>query len=186
MAAASTITSGLAERYATALFDLAKEDGQIDAVMQDLDSVRTMLDESEDLRRTIRSPVISASAQAQAITAVADRAGLSSLTKQFLGLLAHKRRLFALPQIIEAFRAIVAKDRGEISCEVISAAELQDNQIAALRESVSAQAGKDVNLSVRVEPELLGGVVVRIGSRMIDASLRTKLQNLEHSMRGIG
>jgi len=176
--------SGLAGRYATALFELAEEQDALDAVAGDLDGFRTLLRESADFVRLIRSPVLSRDEQARAVAAIAERAGCHALTGRFLGLLAHKRRLFALPEIIEAYGAMLAAHRGEVAAEVVSAVELSDEQTAAIREQLTRVVGQEIRLAQRVDPALLGGLVVRIGSRMIDASLRTKLHRLELAMRG--
>jgi F-type H+-transporting ATPase subunit delta len=176
----------LASRYATALFELADEQGALDAVAGDLATVEAMLGESAALREAMRSPVVSRKSQAAAVTAIAERAGLGSQTRNFLGVLAGNRRLFALPGIIRAFQAMLATRRGEVTAEVTSAVPLDEAQVAALRQSVSRYAGKAVQLRTEVDPRLLGGLVVRIGSRMVDASLRTKLQQLELAMKGVG
>jgi F-type H+-transporting ATPase subunit delta len=169
-----------------ALFELADEGGALDAVAADLATVETMLAESEALREIIRSPVVSRTSQAAAVIAIAGRAGLGELTRNFLGVLASNRRLFVLSGIIRAFQAMLAIRRGEVTAEVTSAVPLDDGQLAALRESVSRYAGKAVSLRTEVDPGLLGGLVVRIGSRMVDASLRTRLQQLELAMKGVG
>ncbi len=180
------MTSGLAERYATAVFDLANESDALDRVARDLLDLSSMLKSSDDLRRMIKSPLISTDVQVQAITALAERCEFDQLTTKFLGLVAIRRRLFALSEIIDAYQRMLARHRGEVRCEVVSAVELSDTQVSSIKEGVAAFAGKDVTLDMRTDPELLGGLVVRLGSRMFDASLRTKLRNLEHSMRGLG
>lgn len=174
----------MAGRYAVALFELAREQNALDETARDLEGLRTLVAESDDLRRLIRSPVVSREEQARAITAVSERAGFGQLTTRFLGLLAHKRRLFALPDVIDAFDAMLAAHRGEVSAEVISAVALTDEQTAEIRKQLAASVGQEVTLSTAVDPRLLGGLVVRLGSRMIDASLRTKLRQLELAMRG--
>ncbi len=184
MPASSTDASGLAGRYAAALFELAEDRDALDAVAGDLGDFRSLLDESADLRRLIRSPVLAREDQGRAIVALAERAGFDRLTVQFLGLLAHKRRLFALPEIIAAYQAMLARHRGEISAEVSSAVALSKAQLKAVQQQLSAAMGQSVTLASAVDPGLLGGLVVRVGSRMIDASLRTKLQRLELAMKG--
>ncbi|MEO1019004.1 MAG: F0F1 ATP synthase subunit delta [Pseudomonadota bacterium] len=186
MSSPSTTTSGLADRYATALFDLANERDALESVSADLDGVRAMLAESSDLRRMIKSPLLSGDDQKRAMAALADNANLNELTSQFLGLLAVNRRLFALSEMIEAFQQRLARHRGELRCEIVSAVDLTDDQVASLRQGISTYAEKDVRLDLRTDPSILGGLIVRLGSRMFDASLATKLRNLEHSMRGIG
>jgi F-type H+-transporting ATPase subunit delta len=182
--ASSADASGLAGRYAAALFELADDEGALDAVAGDLGSFRSLLDESEDLRRLIRSPALSREDQGRAITTLAERAGFQQLTARFLGLLAHKRRLFALPEIIASYQAMLAHHKGEVGAELVSAVPLTDDQARAVQEQLSASLGQTVTLARTVDPALLGGLVVRVGSRMIDASLRTKLQRLELAMKG--
>jgi F-type H+-transporting ATPase subunit delta len=174
----------LAGRYAVALFELAEDRDALDAVAEDLRNFRSLLDESADLRRLIRSPVLSREDQGRAVTALAERAGLSPLTRQFLGLLAHKRRLFVLPEIITAYLAMLGEHRGEVSAELTSAVALSEEQLEAVRQRLTEAMGQAVTLSTAVDSNLLGGLVVRVGSRMIDASLRTKLQRLEVAMKG--
>jgi F-type H+-transporting ATPase subunit delta len=180
------MASGLATRYATALFDLAKGEDALDAVAGDLAQVERLLAESAELRAALRSPLLTRGQQESAVTAVADRAGVRPLTSRFLGVLAQNRRLFVLPQIIRAFRAMLATARGEVTAEVASATPLDEAQLETLKESVSRHVGKAVSLTAEVDPSLMAGIVVRIGSRMIDASLKTRLQQLEIAMRGVG
>lgn len=180
----SASVSGLAGRYAVALFELARDQNALDSVGEDLRGLRSLLDESDDLKRLIRSPVLSRDEQGRAIVAIAERAGCHDLTRRFLGLLAHKRRLFALPDVIEAYGVMLARHRGEVSGEVVSAVPLSEAQIEAVQKRLAESTGQSVRLSTAVDPNLLGGLVVRVGSRMIDASLRTKLQRLELAMRG--
>jgi F-type H+-transporting ATPase subunit delta len=143
-----------------------------------------MLDESADLRRLVRSPVISREDQGKALAALGERAGFNALTAKFLGVVAEHRRLFALPGIIEAYSAMLAEHKGEVGAELVSAVPLQDQQVTTLEKQLSSAVGKQVLLSARVDPGLLGGLVVRVGSRMLDASLRTKLRQLELAMKG--
>jgi F-type H+-transporting ATPase subunit delta len=175
----------LAGRYATALFDLALERGALEKVEADLAAVEASLQESPDLKRMLRSPIVSREEHERTLGAVADRLGLGDLVRNFLGLLAQKRRLLALEGVIAEFRLLAAAHRGEETAEVVSAAPLEQGELDRLRESVARHAGRAVNLTARVDPSLLGGLIVRIGSRMIDASLKTRLQQLELSMRGI-
>ncbi|WGF90703.1 F0F1 ATP synthase subunit delta [Marinivivus vitaminiproducens] len=186
MPAPSASTSGLAERYASALYSLASDNNAVDQVLDDLSKVTAALDGSEDLRRMVGSPGIAYESQTKAILAVADHLGLDDLTRKFLGLIAQQGRLFAVAQIVRAFRERVARERGEVEAEVVSAVPLDDEQTATLRDAVAKFAGKAVSLSIRVDPELIGGLVVRVGSRMIDASLRTKIAQLELSLKGVG
>ena len=184
MAAASTDTSGIAGRYAGALFDLAKEQKALDQVQSDLTGMKGLLAESADLTRLIESPAISKDDQVRALTAVSKKAGASDLTTRFLGLLADKRRAFALPQIINAYEAMLADEKGEVTAELISAVELTKAQVDAVTKKISQSVGKTVSMTLSVDPSLLGGLVVRVGSRMIDASLKTKLHQLELAMKG--
>jgi F-type H+-transporting ATPase subunit delta len=167
-----------------ALFELADEQSALDVAAGDLEGLQSLLAKSPELRRLIRSPVLSREEQARALKAVAERAGFSDLTQRFLGLLAHQRRLFALPEIIGAFEAMLAEHRGEVGAELMSAVPLSEEQIAAVREQLGKAIGQKVRLTAAVDPDLLGGLIVRVGSRMIDASLRTKLHQLEVAMRG--
>jgi F-type H+-transporting ATPase subunit delta len=182
--ASSADASGLAGRYAAALFELAEDRDALDAVAGDLRDLQAMLGDSADLRRLIRSPVLSREDQGAAIVALAERAKFDRLTVQFLGLLAQKRRLFVLPEIIAVYRVMLARHRGEVSAELVSAVALSEAQIEAIKQQLAAAMGQAVTLSSAVDPGLLGGLVVRVGSRMIDASLRTKLQRLELAMKG--
>jgi F-type H+-transporting ATPase subunit delta len=176
----------LATRYATALFELALEQKRLDEVERDLGAVERLLDESDDLARLLSSPVVSRDEQGRAVAAVAKRAGLDELTRNFLGVLAQKRRLFAFRQIAAVFRQLLATHRGEVAAEVVSAVPLNEEQLRSLQESVGKFAGKAVSLNTTVDPSLIGGLVVRVGSRMIDASLKSKLTQLELAMRGVG
>ena len=178
--------ASMAGRYAAALFDLAKEEGQLPKVEADLKAFQAMLDESADLRRLIRSPVISAEDQSDALDAVLAKAGVSPLTVNFFRLIARNRRLFAAADMIRDFRALLARERGEVSADVASAHPLTAEQLAALKDALRVQIGKDVQVNTRVDPGLLGGLVVKVGSKMIDSSLRTKLNNLKVAMKGLG
>jgi F-type H+-transporting ATPase subunit delta len=178
--------SGVAERYASALFDLAREESAVATIEAELTGVQGLLDESDDLRRLIESPVFSAEEQQRAIGAIADKAGIKGLTGNFLRLIAQNRRLFALPGVIVAFRAMAAAERGEIAAEVTSAHELSDGQVAALKAALAESLGKDVTLSTRVDPAILGGLVVKVGSRMIDTSLRTRLMTVKTHLKEVG
>ena len=177
--------ASMAGRYAAALLEIAKDEKQLAQVETDVKAFQRMLDESEDLRRLVRSPVISAEAQARALGAILDRAGIKGLTANFLKLIARNRRLFAVGDMLKTFRAMLARERGEVSADVASAHALTPDQLAALKDALRAQIGKDVQVNTRVDPNLLGGLVVKVGSRMIDSSLRTKLNNLKVAMKGL-
>jgi F-type H+-transporting ATPase subunit delta len=185
VASNSSGASGLADRYAAALFDLADERKELDSIAGDLQSLREMLRESEDLRRLIRSPVVSREDQRRAILALAERAGLSPLARNFLGLVAQNRRLFAVPGMIEAYLELLAERRGEMTAEVVSAQPLSDDQRRRLDEQLRQAMGKKVSVDIRVDPALLGGLTVKVGSRMVDASLKTKLHRLSIAMKGV-
>lgn len=180
------MTSGVAGRYAAALFDLAKDAGSLDAVQQDLADLKRLIGESADLAELVRSPLFSRDEQTRAIGAVLDRAGATDLTKRFLAVVAKNRRLFALRGMIEAYAALLADYRGEMTAEVISAHPLTVSQTEELRDTLSAQLRSKIQLQTSVNASLLGGIVVRVGSRMIDNSLRTKLSNMQLAMKGIG
>jgi F-type H+-transporting ATPase subunit delta len=177
--------ASMAGRYAAALFDLAKEERQLPRLEADLAAFQAMLEESADLRRLVRSPVISAEDQARAIDAILAKAGLSELTANFFKVIARNRRLFAVADMIREFRGLLARERGEVSADVASAHALTPDQLTALKDTLRVQIGKDVQVNTRVDPALLGGLVVKVGSRMIDSSLRTKLSNLKVAMKGI-
>jgi len=181
-----TIVEGVAGRYASALFELASESSNIEGIERDLVNFQALLDESPDLMRLVRSPVIAADDQSKAIAAVLDKAGIGGLTANFLKLVTANRRLFVIQDIIKAFRSLAAKARGEVTAEVTSAFALNDEQIAALKETLKASVGKDVTLQSRVDPGILGGLIVKVGSRMIDSSLKTKLQNMKAVLSGAG
>ncbi|MEW4447509.1 F0F1 ATP synthase subunit delta [Qipengyuania sp. JC766] len=178
------IKASLAGRYASALFDLASENGTVTAVETDLETLRAALAESEDLRAATANPELSRSAQGAAMQAVGKHLGLSELTLNFLGVLASNRRLGALPAIIRAFRAIASSQRGEIAAEVSSAHALTDEQIATLKQKLTAREGRTVQLTHSVDPDLLGGLVVTIGSKRIDGSIRTRINSLTQAMKG--
>ena len=186
MAADDTIVEGVAGRYAAALFDLAKDSSKIAEVEADLVKFSGLLDMSEDFKNMVRSPVLAAADQSKALEAVMAKAGISGLAANFFKLIAANRRLFAAQDMIKAFRALAAKARGEMTAEVTSATALNDAQTAQLKETLKASIGKDVTLNARVDPSLLGGLIVKVGSRMIDSSLRTKLQNLKVQLSGTG
>ncbi len=186
MADTSQLISGVAERYASSLYELALEAGSVDAVGADLDRLQAMLDESEDLRRLIQSPVFSSEDQLRAISAVADKAGIRGLVGNFIKVVAGNRRLFALPGMIRAFRQIAAAQRGEVTAEVTSAHALTPAQEQELKSALKGVTGKDVVVAVTVDPTLLGGLIVKVGSRQIDTSLRTKLSTLKLALKEVG
>lgn len=186
MASNENVVEGVAGRYASALFDLAKEASQVPQVEADLKKFQGLLGESEDLVRLVRSPVISTEDQSKAIEAIVGKAGISGLAANFFKLIASNRRLFAVEDIIKAYSALSAKARGEVAAEVTSAVALNEAQTADLKQALKASVGKDVTLNAKVDPSLLGGLIVKVGSRMIDSSLRTKLQTLKVELGGTG
>jgi F-type H+-transporting ATPase subunit delta len=186
LAAESTGISGLAERYAAALFELADERRELDAVAGDLRELRAMLAESGDLLRLVRSPVLTRAEQGKAMAAIASDAKLSQLTSDFIGVVAANRRLFAVPAMIAAFLAKLAERHGEVTAEVTAAQPLSEAQQNTLGDQLRRVVGSNVAVEVRVDPSLLGGMVLKIGSRMVDGSLKGQLQRLQLSMKGIG
>jgi len=186
VAAEDPSVSGVSGRYATALFELARDERSIDAVKADLDKFDAMLNESADLKRLVRSPVFAADAQSKALSAVLEKAGITGISANFLKVLTANRRLFAVAGVIGAFRALVAKFKGEASADVTVAEPLSDKNLDALRSALHAISGKDVTLNVKVDPSIIGGLVVKLGSRMVDSSLRTKLNSIKHAMKEAG
>lgn len=178
--------SGMPGRYATALFELASEAKAIDAVSSDLDDFQSMLESSEDLRRLVRSPVFSADEQASALSAVLEKAEIDGISANFIGLVARNRRLFALPEMIRGFRGLVSAAKGEVTAEVTSADKLSAAQKKALAAELKDALGKDANITETVDPSLLGGLIVKVGSRMIDSSLKSKLNSLRIAMKEVG
>nr|WP_210328887.1 F0F1 ATP synthase subunit delta [Mesorhizobium amorphae] len=186
VAQSSSPISGVAERYAGSLFELAQQANSVAKVEADLNSFEAMLNGSDDLMRLIKSPVFSSEDQAKAIAAIADKAGITGLTGNFLRVVAKNRRLFAVPGMIKAFRQIAAEHRGEAAAEVTSAHELTAAQQTELKAALKSVAGKDVAITVTVDPSLLGGLVVKMGSRQIDTSLKTKLNSLKLALKEVG
>jgi len=186
LAGDNTSLSDLAGRYASALLDLADEQKALDQVSGDLQTLRSMIGESEDLRRLLGSPVITRDEQRRAMTALMEKAGIGQLTQRFVLVVANNHRLFALPAMIEGYLAELARRRGEITAAVTSARSLSDAQQAALLDALRSAVGSKVQLDLKVDPALIGGLVVKVGSRMIDSSLRSKLQRLQLAMKGVG
>jgi F-type H+-transporting ATPase subunit delta len=186
VAAEDPSVSGVSGRYATALFELARDEKSIDAVKADLDRFDALLGESADLKRLVRSPVFSADTQLKALIAVLDRAGITGIAANFLKVLTRNRRLFAITDVIRAFRALVANFKGEASADVTVAERLSDRNLDALKTALKSVTGKDVALNVKVDPSIIGGLVVKLGSRMVDSSLRTKLNSIKYAMKEAG
>jgi F-type H+-transporting ATPase subunit delta len=180
------MTTGVAERYASALFELAKEQKAQVAVEQDLIRFQGLIDASADLRRLILSPAFAAKDQAKALTAIMERAGIAGLAANIVKVLANNRRLFTVSDVIKNYRLIAASARGEVSADVTSAHPLTAAQMQSLKDQLRASVGREVTIQSKVDPALLGGLVVKVGSRMIDSSLRTKIEQLKVAMKGTG
>jgi F-type H+-transporting ATPase subunit delta len=186
MASETIHISGAAGRYATALFELALEEGQLDAVETSLQTFRTALDESADLQRLVTSPAFTAETQAKALKVIFRVLKLGPLTENFLQLLVKNRRLYTVRNIIKGFQALTAAHRGEVTAEVISAAPLTQDQMQRISASIRDGLGKTARIDARVDPSLLGGLIVKVGSRMIDTSLKTRLNALKSAMKEVG
>ncbi len=178
------IQASLSGRYASALFELVSEAGKVSAVESDLEKLDAALSESAELSALITNPEVSRADLGKAMSALGDAMGLDALTKNFLGVLAENRRLSHLPAMIGAFNAIAAAQRGEVTAEVASAHPLNDEQVEALQQKLKAREGRNVKILTSVDPELLGGLVVTIGSKRIDSSIRTRLNSLAQAMKG--
>jgi len=182
----ASISTGIAQRYATAVFELAKESKKLAAVEKDLDALDAALGESADLTAMIASPVYSRSDQAKAVTALATKMGLSTMIAGALGVMAEKRRLFILPQFVSGLRAAIAEDKGEVTAEVTAAKAMTKAQQDKLAKALKASVGKDVKIKLAVDESLIGGLVVKVGSKMIDSSIRSRLNALQNSMKEVG
>lgn len=176
----------MAGRYATAVFELAVEEHTLDQVMANLDRFDALIAESADLLRLVRSPVFGAEEQQAALVAVLDRAGIGGTAANFLRLVTANRRLFAVRDMIRALHVLVAQHKGEVTAYVTVAERLADRHLAALKDALKSVTGKDVMLDIKVEPAIIGGLVVKVGSRMVDASLKTKLNSIRHAMKEVG
>jgi F-type H+-transporting ATPase subunit delta len=178
------IDPGVAGRYATALFELALEEKAVDAVKQDLDRFDALIAESPDLNRLVRSPVFGADEQLKALSAILDKAGIKGIAANFLRVITTNRRLFAVRDMIRGYRTLLARHRGEVTAQVTVADKLSDTNLDALKSALkSVTGGKDIDLEIDVEPAIIGGLIVKIGSRMIDSSLRTKLNAIKVAMK---
>ncbi len=184
MAGEDPLTSGMAGRYANALFELALEHKAVDAVKADLDQFDALIAANPDLARLVRSPVFGADEQLKALAAILDKAGIKGLAANFLRVITTNRRLFAVRDMVRAYRALVARHKGEVTAHVTVAEELNDKNVDALKSALkSITGGKDVDLDVKVDPAIIGGLVVKVGSRMVDSSLRTKLNAIKFAMK---
>lgn len=186
MAQSSSPISAVAERYASSLFELAQQANSVAKVESDLNDFEAMLKDSADLSRLINSPVFSSDEQAKAIDAIVARAKIAGLAGNFLRVVAKNRRLFAVPGMIQAFRRIAAEHRGETAAEITSAHALTAAQQTELKAALKSVAGKDVAITITVDPSLLGGLIVKMGSRQIDTSLKTKLNSLKLALKEVG
>jgi len=186
LAEQNSVLTQIARPYAAALFDLSQSEGSADAVESALDDLQKLAVESDDFRRFLRSPVISADEKSGAVEAILSKAGLNPTVANFVKVVARNGRLFALPAIIKAFKALTAAGRGEVIAEVTSAAALSGAQIKALADTLKQKLGKTVTLTEHVDPSLIGGLVVKVGSQMIDSSLKTKLAAMKIAMKEVG
>jgi F-type H+-transporting ATPase subunit delta len=186
VAGSTSPVSGVAERYANALFELALEANALAAVEKDLDRFSALIEESADLKRLVRSPVFSADEQLRAVDAVLAKDEIGGLVANLVKVTAGNRRLFAVPEMISAFKRLAARQRGEVAAEVTSAEPLSERHVADLKAALKASLGKDGTLDTHVDPALIGGLIVKVGSRMIDGSLRTKLNSLKLAMKEVG
>ena len=184
MAGEDQTISGMAGRYATALFELALENKAVDAVKKDLDQFHALIADSADLNRLVRSPVFGADEQLKALSVIIERAGIGGLAANFLRVVTTNRRLFAVRDMIRAYRALVARHRGEVTAEVTVAEPLNDSNLGALKDALkNVTGGKEIDLDVQVDPAIIGGLIVKVGSRMVDTSLRTKLNAIKFAMK---
>ena len=182
----ASISSGIASRYATAVFSLAKEDKKLKPLEADVDALDGALTGSADLRTLVSSPVYSRAEMGQAISAVAKKMKLQPIMVNTLALMASKRRLFVLPSLLAALRTRIAEEKGEVTAEVASAKALTKTQAASLAKTLKAQLGLDVKIKANVDESLIGGLVVKVGSKMIDTSIRSKLNALQNKMKEVG
>ncbi len=186
VAAAEPIVSGMAGRYATALFELALESNAVDSLKVDLEKFDRLVAENADLERLVRSPVFTAEEQGRALTPILDKAGIGGMAAKFLKLVAANRRLFAAHEITRAFNAMVAKHKGEVTAQVTVAEKLSDARLDEIKNALKSVTGKDVLVDVKIDPAIIGGLIVKVGSRMVDSSLRTKLNAIKHAMKEAG
>jgi F-type H+-transporting ATPase subunit delta len=179
------IVTGMAGRYATALFELALEEHALDAVRAELDRFEALIAESSDLQRLVRSPVFSAEEQARALSAVLEKAGIGGLAARFLMVVTSNRRLFAVNEIVRAFRRLVARHKGELTASVTMAEGPSDAHLAAIKDALKTVTKRDVQVELKIEPSVIGGLIVKVGSRMVDASLRAKLNAIKLRMKEV-
>ncbi len=186
MSESASISTGIAGRYATAVFELAKDGNALDALEGDISTLSAAISESADFRSLINSPVYSRQAQGDAIAAIADKMGLSGTMANTLKLMASKRRLFVLPQLMAGLRDLIDEEKGEVTADVSAATALTDEQKSTLAATLKNTVGKDVNMNITVDESLIGGLIVKVGSKMIDTSIRSKLAALQNTMKEVG
>jgi len=182
----ASISSGIAQRYATAIFEIAKENKRLDKLETNLSDLHTALGESADLRDLLKSPVLTRDEQAKAIKAIAKKMSLIPALQNALALMASKRRLFVVPQMVTQLQEMIAEEKGEVTADVVSAKALTDAQAKKLSETLKAKMGRDVKINASVDEALIGGLVVKVGSKMIDTSIRSKLNSLQNVMKEVG
>ena len=186
MSETASISTGIAQRYATAVYELAQEAKALPQIEKDLDALQAALAESEDFHDLINSPIYTREQQAASISAIAKKMDLSQTLASTLELMANKRRLFVLPQLVQNLRDIIAVEKGEVTADVISAKALTKAQSEKLSKSLAATTGKKVTLNATVDDSLIGGLIVKVGSKMIDTSIRAKLNSLQNVMKEVG
>jgi F-type H+-transporting ATPase subunit delta len=174
----------MAGRYASALFELALEEKALDAVKTDLEKFDALMADSPELERLVRSPVFSADDKLKALSAILDKAGIKGLAANFLRVLTTNRRLFAVRDVVRGYRALVARHRGEVTAQVTVAEKMSDKNLEALKDALKSKtAGKNIDLDVKIDPTIIGGLIVKVGSQMVDSSLRTKLNSIKLAMK---
>lgn len=184
MAGKDPIISGMAGRYAHALFELARDEKTVDAVKQELEKFDAMIADNADLNRLVRSPVFGADEQLRALAAVLEKSGIGGLAANFLKVITANRRLFAVQDMVRAYRALVAKHKGEVTAQVTVAEKISDKHMDALKSALkSVTGGKDIDLDIKIDPAIIGGLIVKVDSRMVDSSLRTKLNSIKIAMK---
>ncbi len=186
MSESASISTGIAARYATAVFELARDGNELDALERDVDTLDAAISESADFRDLIHSPVYSRDAQGSAIAAIADKMGVSGVVANTLKLMATKRRLFVLPQLVGSLRNLIADEKGEVTADVRAASQLSAEQQTSLAATLKKSVGKDVKMNITVDESLIGGLIVKVGSKMIDTSIRSKLAALQNTMKEVG
>ncbi|MGA9251124.1 MAG: F0F1 ATP synthase subunit delta [Roseobacter sp.] len=186
MSEPASISTSIAARYATAIYEIAKEEKALAALEDDINTLQSALTDSDDFRALISSPIYTRDEQATAISALAAKMGLTGTMANTLALMAQKRRLFVMPNLLATLREVIAKDKGEVTADVVSAKALTKAQADKLAKSLKASTGKTVTLNATVDESLIGGLVVKVGSRMIDTSIRAKLNSLQNAMKEVG